>query len=469
MKDFAGTPTRRKGDAVLSTLASLNSTIGLDVVEVGGFLDELGGLAEAQIARLTAARGSASAIQASSARMRDSVEKTAQANAASLDLVSQSEGGLREAAQRARHVAEWVQALSEQMSSIQATLKAIERNNAAITDISKQVNILAINAKIEAVRAGDHGKGFGVVADAVKLLSDQTSVAAKEITLATAGLVDSLGTLRSEAGEVGGTAAQVLADAGVTDKALAAIATETKSAAETADAIRQEANDSAAQIDGFVPALDALLSDVGAMTSGVTKVRDRVNGMIDRTEEAFQASVEAGGAAKDERFILKAQSLAQEIGQAFEQAIAKGQIQETALFDQRYAPIPGTEPPQVMAAFTKLTDAILPPIQEPVLAFDPRVVFCAAVDRNGYLPTHNMKFGKPPTSDPVWNAANCRNRRIFDDRVGLKAGKNRMSFLVQAYRRDMGGGAFVLMKDLSSPIYVNGRHWGGLRLAFKAE
>jgi methyl-accepting chemotaxis protein len=93
-----------------------------------------------------------------------------------------------------------------------------------------------------------------------------------------------------------------------------------------------------------------------------------------------------------------------------------------------------------MTRFVTLTDRLLPPIQEPVLDLDPRIVFCAAVDRNGYLPTHNRKFSQPQSADPVWNAANCRNRRIFDDRVGLKAGRSTAPFLLQVYRRDMGGG-----------------------------
>ena len=39
-------------------------------------------------------------------------------------------------------------------------------------------------------------------------------------------------------------------------------------------------------------------------------------------------------------------------------------------------------------------------------------------------------------------------------------------FLLQTYRRDMGGGRFVLLKEAAAPITVNGRQWGGLRLAF---
>jgi methyl-accepting chemotaxis protein len=122
----------------------------------------------------------------------------------------------------------------------------------------------------------------------------------------------------------------------------------------------------------------------------------------------------------------------------------------------------------MMATFTAMTDRLLPPIQEPLLALSPAVVFCAAVDVNGYLPTHNRAFSHPQRpGDPVWNAANCRNRRIFADRVGLSAGRNTRPFLLQSYRRDMGGGTFALMKDVSAPIFVQGRHWGGLRLAYR--
>ena len=48
-----------------------------------------------------------------------------------------------------------------------------------------------------------------------------------------------------------------------------------------------------------------------------------------------------------------------------------------------------------------------------------------------------------------------------------KVAANTKPFLLQTYRRDMGGGNFVLMKDLSSPIFVSGRHWGAFRMGFR--
>jgi methyl-accepting chemotaxis protein len=106
----------------------------------------------------------------------------------------------------------------------------------------------------------------------------------------------------------------------------------------------------------------------------------------------------------------------------------------------------------------------LPALQEPILTLDTAVVFAAAVDRNLYLPVHNGKYSEPQGADPEWNNAHSRNRRIFDDMTGLMAGRNTRKILSQTYPRDRGGGRLELIKDISAPIYVNGKHWGGLRL-----
>ena len=114
-----------------------------------------------------------------------------------------------------------------------------------------------------------------------------------------------------------------------------------------------------------------------------------------------------------------------------------------------------------------LTDKLLPPIQEPMLNLSPKVAFCIAADRNGYIATHNRKYCQPQRGDLAWDTANSRYRRIFNDRSGLASARNSRPFLLQTYRRDMGGGRHLLMKEASAPITVAGRHWGGLRLAYQ--
>jgi methyl-accepting chemotaxis protein len=152
------------------------------------------------------------------------------------------------------------------------------------------------------------------------------------------------------------------------------------------------------------------------------------------------------------------------VQQAIAQGVKDGRISISALFDDVYQPIDGTNPRQVRSRALAFLEDILPPIQEPALKFDPCVVFCAAVDRNGYLPVHNAKYSKPQGADAAWNGANCRNRRIFDDHTGLSAARNVKEFLVQTYPRDLGGGKVILIKDLSAPIMIQGRHWGALRM-----
>jgi len=63
---------------------------------------------------------------------------------------------------------------------------------------------------------------------------------------------------------------------------------------------------------------------------------------------------------------------------------------------------------------------------------------------------------------------NLRSLRAGADRMlDGKAGSNTAPFLLQVYRRDMGGGQFAVMKDLSAPIVVKGSHWGGLRMGYQ--
>ena len=217
----------------------------------------------------------------------------------------------------------------------------------------------------------------------------------------------------------------------------------------------------------FAPAFTRMSTGMEKTAAQVQSARKRINGLISVGETIVQDAVVMGGAIADSALIRFAQKAARHVGDAFAEGIRSGRITQAELFSQRYTEIPGTDPPQVMASFTRFTDAVLPAIQEAALDLDPHIVFCAAVDRNGYLPTHNRRFSHPQSPDPVWNAANCRNRRIFNDRVGLRAGQSHAPFVLQIYRRDMGGGQYVLMKDLSAPIIVNGQHWGGLRIGYR--
>ncbi len=201
---------------------------------------------------------------------------------------------------------------------------------------------------------------------------------------------------------------------------------------------------------------------------GKTSVHVQFHNLKDEQQAAVSTYLRTVDAA-DLKLVEAAKEAAGKISAAFENAIDRREISEDQLFDFNYRPIVGTDPEQFETGFTAICDQILPSMQEPLVKLDPRVVFCAAVDLKSYLPTHNAQFSQPQKpNDPLWDAANSRNRRFFKDRAGMTAARTTREFLMQTYDRNMGGGKTVTLKEIDVPIRIHGRHWGGLRLAFKA-
>jgi len=233
------------------------------------------------------------------------------------------------------------------------------------------------------------------------------------------------------------------------------------------DAVAKAATSNLADCDQVIEELNNLAKGVDLSSTDLKHADDRVARLLDLSETLIAMIADSGVETSDAPLIRTVTQTAKRISSVFEAAIERGEITLAQLMDESYREIAGTDPKQYLTDYVAFTDRVLPPIQDPIQKSDSRIVFCVAWARGGYLPTHNPNYRLPQGADPVWNNANCRNRRLFNDRAVKKVAASTRPFLVQTYRRDMGGGQFVLMKDLSSPIFIRGRHWGAFRMGIR--
>lgn len=450
-----------------AALGNSISRLAFEIVDTAGILEELNeksGHMSQQLGGLSSgADRIGNAVSGIAERLTQINATTTQSLTRTEDTISE----LKDSGAKAREVAEWVNGVSNRMQPLETSLKRVRDSATRISGIATEINILAINARIEAARAGEEGRGFAVVAESIGQLSKQTAEVTKSISHEIQSFAVSVSEMKTEADEMSDHAETTITASSRSDAVLNEISQDMSQTTADIQSIAEEAQVAGDQNASFIPVLSDVLSGITASGKLIERGHAQLTHAAAQVEEVVQLSVQSEIPTEDSPMIDRVIAASGQISALFEEAVANGRISIEALFDTNYRPVPGSNPEQVTTSFTNLTDALLTEMQEDIAGSDPRIVFCAAVDRNGYLPTHNLKFSQPQGDDPVWNSAHCRNRRIFDDRVGLKSGQSKAPFLLQVYRRDMGGGNMVMMKDLSAPIWVSERHWGGLRLAYK--
>lgn len=441
--------------ALWDNLANVSSDLNTVSVRIGGHVEQFGDL-----------RASAEHMASTNSDIGLAAHEAEQVSRNVLAQANASDHTMRQAMGEIKALVGSVNQIEAFLGGLSEALQRVADVSQEIEAIARQTRLLALNATIEAARAGEAGKGFGVVAGEVKALAQQTSNATSHIVETVGRLTEIVHQLNEESKSSIQRAGTVEQATGTLSNTVSSLCQQISQMGDKITIITSEAEENEESCRAVVQSITSLTHDVEHENEALQGAAQQVNGVMWDTQKVVETALLAGYRTADLAFLDVVKEGALRATQAFEQALEKGEIALDALFDERYVPIKGSNPAQVMTRFTEFTDRVMTPIQEELLARNGKILFCVAVDRNGYLPTHNRKYSQPQGKDPVWNAANCRNRRIFDDPTGLAAAQNTKPFRLTSYRRDMGGGQFVMCKDLSSPIVIQGRHWGGFRMGY---
>ena len=375
-----------------------------------------------------------------------------------LGVLSESISRMHLLSKRAVSSRELIEALSQRSEEIQ-------RVTLVIQSIASQTNLLALNAAIEAARAGEHGRGFAVVADEVRGLAGRTASATQEVGQMVADIQQRTGQVVEQIRQLSSDLDTGVDQVELTGQHLQTIARLAAGVEHQVSEIAQGAETNQQQLAGLFVAVQQMRSDLAISDEQTRKLADAAVQMEGQAETISERLAQVGLDDYHQRIYDLARLGSSQITAKFELDIDERRITVDDLFDRQYQPIAHTAPPKFQTRFDRYTDQVLPGIQEPLLSQHDGLVFVIACTPQGYVPTHNTAFSQPLTGDISVDTVRSRSKRKFDDRTGIRCGSHQQAVLLQTYTRDTG----ELMHDLSVPIMVKGRHWGGLRLGYKPQ
>lgn len=446
-------------------LGASGNAIAIGSAEVSHFVDTLSATLQHQASHATQISAASEEISHFTNLVSTNLESAVAAASATHQSCSEGENAIRTAIDTIHSVSTKVEDTARSIDNLKAKSDQIQSITQVINSVAKQTNLLALNAAIEAARAGEHGRGFAVVADEVRELATKTASATNDIATMLTEIRGETDTAVSTMEQLVDHVGQVVEKTDLVGHTLGSINEQASSSKDHSEEIAKMMKQHVVATSEISQSIESVRNQLEHTEAESKRASDQAMNLSTMSECIYNNLSCFNLGTVHDRMQRMGKQLAEEIGAMFESALESNTLSEGDLFDRNYVPIEGTNPQQYTTRYDKFTDANLPRIQEPPVAANSELVYAILTDPNGYVPTHNNKFAKPPTGDYQTDLVNSRSKRLFQDPTGIRCGAHTQDFLLQTYKRDTG----EVFHDLSVPVYIKGTHWGGVRLGYKAE
>lgn len=274
----------------------------------------------------------------------------------SLDMQAAAFEGSRavqETIQGINHLKEVVQEASKVIEHLGSSTQKIGEIVNVIDDISDQTNLLALNAAIEAARAGEHGKGFAVVADEVRKLAERSSKATKEISELIRNIQNEAdgavktvqgGVHQAEQGarlaaETGGKINQVIKGVETTVNLIEQIKVGAEEQAQAAQHIAHRAEEMSLQVGKVTEAVKAQAYNTENVVQTIAQIRQMTRQIVDASksqENSNQQIVQAATQINESSQAIR-QGTAQQVTSIERITVAIGDVEQIAQDNERIA------------------------------------------------------------------------------------------------------------------------------------
>ncbi|WP_420331964.1 methyl-accepting chemotaxis protein [Oceanicaulis alexandrii] len=178
---------------------------------------------------------------------------------------------------------------SSEMTQLTSAANEIDQVVKLISDIAEQTNLLALNATIEAARAGEAGKGFAVVASEVKTLAEQTGRATGQISNQITQIQSATGDVESAMEEVRGVIEEMLNVAAAINAAIDEQRAASNEIASSAQSAASETQRVSANIEQVSRSADETSGQAGTVQETAATVRQEAGGLASRVREFLSA------------------------------------------------------------------------------------------------------------------------------------------------------------------------------------